>query len=95
MKTKHYWGIVALWAALSTAIAADLDTQLRELAPTGVTLSEIHEQDGVVRLAGEASGSDKVSALMRAIDRSELGAPELIKMQRHANHSTFVLRIRR
>ncbi len=80
--------------ACAVTLAGDWDAQLRELAPSGVVLTEIETTDGVVRLVGEARGADKVAALMRAIDRSDLGSPELVKMKRSGELSNFVLRIR-
>lgn len=94
MKIK-FRGLALAWLiACSAAMAGDLEARLRELTPTGVVLTEIEETDGVVRLVGEATGTDKVSALMRAIDQSDLGSPELVKMKRTGTQSNFVLRIR-
>lgn len=89
-----FGGLALACLVCSLAMAADWDARLRELTPVGVVLTHIEETDGVVRLVGEARGNDKVSALMRAIDQSDLGSPELVQMKRTGKLSNFVLRIK-
>ena len=83
----------SLLVAVAVAAASDWPDRVREVAPSGVTLTEVEETPGSLRVVGHAKGNPEVAAFMRALLQANLGNPELQQVQREGDRSHFVLRI--
>lgn len=84
--------ILAL-SVVSLVSASELTDRVEALVPASVAVLSIQESDGHIELSGLAHSNDEISALMRAIDRAQLGDPELDSIRRESGMSRFQLRI--
>ncbi len=87
--------LVALMLTCGSAKAAsEWAERIRAVVPGNISLTEVEETEGYVRMVGHAKSNADISALMRAIDAAGLGAPELQRIKRNGDMSSFVLRVK-
>lgn len=88
-------GLAVSILVLGTAAAASgWPDRVRDVVPSGVTLTELEETPGSLRVTGHANGNADVAAFMRALLQADLGSPELQQVEREGDRSRFVLRIK-
>jgi len=84
---------VSVLLLATVAAASDWPDRVRDVVPSGVTLTELEETPGSLRVVGFANGNADVAALLRALLQAQLGRPELQQVEREGDRSRFVLRI--
>ncbi len=71
--------------------ASEWADRIREIAPANITLTEVVATSDYVNLVGEAKSNGDIAILMRAIDETNLGSPELQQATRVGDVSEFTL----
>lgn len=93
---NHAQRLLAGFALVLTfcAYASESADEIRALVPSSITVESIQESDGYVDVSGIAPDNVEISALMRAVNQSRLGDPELESIKREDGVSRFHLRVR-
>ncbi len=93
MKFEH--GLLAALLLLSTFVfaASDWVNRIVEIIPVSVTLTDVQEKPDFLQIIGHACDNSDISSLLRAIDKADLGSPNLQKVERKNGISYFVLRV--
>ncbi len=71
--------------------ASEWADRIKEIAPANITLTEVVATSDYVNLVGEAKSNGDIAILMRAIDETNLGSPELQQATRVGDVSEFTL----
>ena len=81
---------------LSPLVAAPSEwaDRIGEIVPANISLTDLEESDRYITLKGTAKSNTDISALMRAVQKSKLGDPQLEKITRKNDVSHFILRIK-
>ncbi len=77
----------------TTLSASEWEVQIRKVVPANIELTEVERKSTHLRVVGKAKENADVTRLMRAIDRADLGSPQLENIQRKDDMSSFVLNI--
>ena len=94
MRLTHSLLIALLLVCGSAKAASDWVERIRTIVPGNITLTDIEETEGHLRMVGQAKSNADISVLMRAIHAADLGSPQLERIKRHADMSNFVLRVK-
>lgn len=94
MKLTHTLLIALLLICGSSKAASDWVERIGAVVPGNITLTDIEESEGYLRLVGQAKSNADISVLMRAIDAADLGSPQLERIKRNGDMSGFVLRVK-
>ena len=93
---KHIFILLTALLLLSPLVAAQSEwaTRIGEITPANISLTDVEESDKYITLKGTAKSNTDISALMRAVQKSKLGDPQLEQITRKNDVSHFILRIK-
>ena len=76
------------------AAQSEWDERIAAITPANIELTDVEETDGYITIKGTAKNNADISALMRAVQKSKLGDPDLQQIKRMNDMSHFILRIK-
>jgi len=93
---KHILKLLTALILLSPLVAAQSEwaARISGILPANVSLTNVEESDRYITITGTAKDNSDISALMRAVQNSKLGDPQLEQIKRTNNVSHFILRIK-
>lgn len=94
MKSARILPTALLLLLGTTVSASDWAMRVEDVVPANITLTKVEEIDGAVIIVGQAKNNSDISALMRAVEKSELGDADLQQIKRTDEISTFTLLVK-
>lgn len=94
MKLAHALLIALLLTCGSAKAASEWGERIGAVVPGNITLTEVEETEGYVKMVGQAKSNADISVLMRAIEAAGLGSPQLQRIKRNGDISSFILHVK-